>query len=186
MSQPNDTNEICRCGKDEIWKSIIGYEGFYSVSNFGVVRNEKKRQGTWKNRILKAHKDSTGYFFLRLYRDGIGKNFGIHRIVANAFIGEKPMGFEINHKDGDKENNYFFNLEYTTRRENILHGYRLGLYPRKYGNNATNAKLSSKNIIFIRKSFGGCEHNQPQLAKMFNVKQSTISSIVLRKSWRHL
>jgi hypothetical protein len=64
---------------------------------------------------------------VNLYRDGKPQHFYVHRLVAEAFIGPIPEGFEVNHKDGCKTNANADNLEIVTARQNIQHAIRLGL-----------------------------------------------------------
>lgn len=106
--------------KEEIWKAIAGYED-YKISSLGRVKslgNNKLR----KEKILKPQKDGDGYLFVHLWRNGKGKMFKIHRLVASAFI-PNPLGFnEINHKDEDKINNCVENLEWASRWYNMHYG----------------------------------------------------------------
>lgn len=96
----------------EIWKTIKGYED-YQVSNYGrIKRNEK---------ILKPILSRNGYLHIFLYSKGKSKQFLVHRVVANTFIENKNNLKEINHKDGNKQNNIIDNLEWCTRKENVHH-----------------------------------------------------------------
>ena len=108
----------------EQWKSIAGYEGLYAVSNFGRVKslgNNKLR----KEKILKPQKEGKGYLFVRLYRNGKGKKFKVHRLVATAFI-PNPKGFEqVNHKDEVKTNNCVENIEWCNAKYNNSYGTRI-------------------------------------------------------------
>lgn len=102
----------------EQWKPITGYEGHYEVSNKGNVKSLKYK----KHRILKPS-EWQGYKKIKLVMEGIEKTFKIHRLVAKAFVKnpeDKPM---VNHKDGNKGNNIYTNLEWTTNAENIKHAY---------------------------------------------------------------
>lgn len=109
---------------EEIWKSIKGYEGFYSVSNLGRVRSEerKDRNGhNYKSRILKnvIGNKRMGYLQVHLSKDGIAKWYSIHRLVAEAFI-ENPNNYDIvNHIDNNPTNNNANNLEWTTYKGNM-------------------------------------------------------------------
>jgi hypothetical protein len=102
----------------EKWLPVLGFE-LYEVSDHGRLR----RDGC----MLKLHPVPGGYLKAQLWRDG--KLFArlIHILVAEAFIGERPDGEEVNHKDGDKHHNRAANLEYLTRSENLRHAYRSGL-----------------------------------------------------------
>ena len=117
--------------KKEIWKDVLDYEE-YQASNFGKIRSLKYG----KVRILKPRKDSCGYLQVDLYKDGKHKHYSVHRLVWEAFVGKIPDGYEVNHIDEDKTNNFLFvnpdgsvdfeksNLNLMTRKENINYGTR--------------------------------------------------------------
>ena len=114
----------------EIWKDIKGYEGKYEISNFGRVKSHIKI-GTptyYKTPIL----STPGYYTVCLSKDGkVSYSVGIHRLVAEAFVeNTDKTKTEVNHKDGDKLNNYYENLEWVTRKKNNEHAIKSGL--RKY------------------------------------------------------
>ena len=96
---------------NEEWKLINGYE-FYSVSNYGRVRNDKT------HRILKACIDGSGYYHVVLYKDKKSKSMNVHRLVANTFI-DNPEGKRcIDHINNDRLDNKVANLRYATYTEN--------------------------------------------------------------------
>jgi hypothetical protein len=98
----------------EKWKDIIGYEGFYMVSNLGRVKSLPKQAGFMfrKERILKPNVTHHGYHRVTLQKDGHIKSLAIHRLVALAFIKNPNMLPYINHKDENKTNNCVNNLEW--------------------------------------------------------------------------
>lgn len=105
----------------EIWRDIKGYEGLYQVSNLGRVRNKKR------NRVISQHNRSHGYLGVMLYdvnrdKDGHGKHFSVHRLVATAFIPNTNNYPEVNHIDENKQNNRASNLEWCTRLYNMNAG----------------------------------------------------------------
>lgn len=104
----------------EIWKDIDGYEGYYRVSSNGRIQNVNT------GKILKGDVNSIGYKRVWLYTP-IPKRMFIHRLVAAAFCDGWKEDKVVNHKDGNKQNNVFTNLEWVTRSENDLHAFRLGL-----------------------------------------------------------
>jgi len=116
------------------WKSINGYEGLYEVSNFGEIRSldrqvMHKHTGCRKikGRIKKLMIDRDGYPVVKLSKNGKKCHFGVHRLVATAFI-ENPLELpQVNHKDGIKTNNHSSNLEWVTCSENAIHAFGLGL-----------------------------------------------------------
>lgn len=97
----------------EIWKDVVGYEGYYQISNLGNVMRNKKQ--------LKKIVDKNGYVFVRLYKNGKQKHFSVHRLVAVAFIPNPQNLPEVNHIDANKENNFVNNLEWCTHTENMVH-----------------------------------------------------------------
>lgn len=111
----------------EIWKDIPGYEGLYQVSNYGLVKSLRN------NIILKDAKNRDGYPKVCLNKNGEMKNFYIHRLVASMFVPNPYLYLEINHIDGNKENNYFENLEWCTRSQNVKHSFAAGLKTNKKG-----------------------------------------------------
>ena len=120
--------------RKESFKEIEGFPS-YEVSNYGRIVSSFIRG----YRILKPQKDAMGYLHVRLYKDdeslGRYKNGvkkpkleKVHRLVAKAFV-EKPdtdQYLEVNHKDSDKTNNHYSNLEWVTRSQNIQHSYDQG------------------------------------------------------------
>jgi len=107
----------------EIWKPVVGFENIYSVSNFGRVRREKTL------RILKPNLWRNTYPSVLLSNKSIHKKYRIHVIVTRAFLGQRPKGTGVNHKDGVKTNNRLENLEYISPSENSRHAVNLGLIP---------------------------------------------------------
>lgn len=127
----------------EIWKDIEGYEGLYKISNMGNVKSLNYNH-TGKEGILKNYKDTGGYLFIGLFKDGKRKNCIIHRLVAEAFIPNPDNLPEVNHKDENKSNNRADNLEWCSRQYNNTYNDRA----KKAG------KKISKPVIGINKVSG--------------------------------
>ena len=108
----------------ETWKAIEGYEGLYEVSTQGRVRNIK-RGGRLKALCKVAH----GYIAVNLNKEGVKKQYLVHRLVAKAFIPNPENKPQVNHKDGTKSNNSVGNLEWMTSSENLNHARDTGLIP---------------------------------------------------------
>lgn len=105
----------------EEWKDVDGFEG-YQVSNEGRVRSIWKR-GVGGRRdtftIIAGGKTAQqGYHYVNLRRDKENFHKKIHHLVAEAFIGPRPVGLQVAHNDGDKNNNTVGNLRYATPKEN--------------------------------------------------------------------
>lgn len=109
----------------EEWRPIAEWPG-YEISSFGRVRRMRPYRSTYVGRILKPYMNK-GYYSMRVVANGVRKARTIHSLVAEAFIGPRPEGSIINHKDGDKTNNRPDNLEYTTWAGNTQHAYEHGL-----------------------------------------------------------
>lgn len=82
-----------------------------------------RKSGSWKSLALSLN-GAGGYLKVKVIDiDGVVWTVKVHALVAAAFIGERPEGLDVNHKDGDKTNNRACNLEYVTRSENVLHSF---------------------------------------------------------------
>lgn len=109
----------------EEWKEVVCNNN-YIVSNTGRIRR------------INSDKDhsvhySKGYQVVDLYEGGKRKTRRVHRLVAEAFVPKVDGKTEVNHIDGNKENNSFSNLEWVTKQENIQHEWKTGLGRASYG-----------------------------------------------------
>ena len=161
---------------DEELKDIPGYEGKYAISNTGNVWSHYYKK--FLNNVVGNH----GYVVTHLYSGGIRTQHSRHRLVATAFV-DNPENYPIvNHKDGVKTNNHFKNLEWTTYSGNMLHARDTGLN-NNHGESSHLAKLSQTEVEEIRELYITCNMTQREIAKIFNVKQTTISNIIRKISW---
>lgn len=107
---------------NEIWKPVKGYEGLYEISNLGRVKslNRIRVYGSAKltERILKQNPNKKGYFSVKLYLNGASKSYPVHRLVAFAFLEEIEGKTQIDHIDGNNQNNESTNLRWVTAKEN--------------------------------------------------------------------
>ncbi len=95
----------------EIYRDIEGYDG-YQVTSWGRVFN--KTTGKFVNQEV-HHK---GYLRVDLYKDHQRRHFKVHRLVAQAFIPNPYKKPQVNHIDGNNQNNSVTNLEWVTNKEN--------------------------------------------------------------------
>ena len=118
----------CANIEDEVFKPIVGFEQYYAVSNYGnVLSYHKSRQGVFLSCGGGVGKRGDGYKSIVLYNGNSVASNLVHRLVASAFVpnpDNKPM---VNHKDGNKQNNYAGNLEWVTCLENNRHALETGL-----------------------------------------------------------
>lgn len=118
---------------EEIWKPVPGYEDAYEVSNLGRVRSLDRmclgkdgRYELHKGRVLKQETLWNGYLQVDLRTGGKRKHRTVHSLVAAAFIGPRPKGYDIAHADGNRANNTADNLTYETRASNLHGTYNYG------------------------------------------------------------
>lgn len=115
---------------EEKWRSVVGYEGQYEVSNYGNIRSvdravDKGRYLSSRKGIpLKQHTHRKGYKEVHLCKNGKEKIFKVHRLVAFAFIPNPDNLPQINHKDENPANNSVGNLEWCDGSYNINYGGR--------------------------------------------------------------
>lgn len=126
----------------EIWRDITGYEGLYQVSNLGRVKSLKNKSNH-KNEVLLKPETSRGYKRVSLSKDDILTHHLLHRLVAQTFIPNPDNKPQVNHIDGNKNNNKSSNLEWCTASENRKHGVSIGLIKVK-GKRVNQYDLSGK------------------------------------------
>ena len=110
--------------KNEIWKDVPGYEGFYQVSDLGNVKSLSRK--IWNGKVFFISKDKLlkpgvdGYCNVELSKNCKRKNFKVHQLVAMAFLGHIPCGFElvVDHINDNPLDNRVENLQIVTQREN--------------------------------------------------------------------
>lgn len=106
---------------NETWEVIPGYNGRYEASTLGRIRRVSGK-GTLKGpKLLRTFVGDYGYIRTAIIRKGKVYKPGVHVLVALAFLGKCPEGYEVNHIDLDKSNNCLSNLEYLTHKQNHQH-----------------------------------------------------------------
>ena len=103
----------------EKFKDVQGYEGLYQVSTWGRVYN------VLANKMVHTEVTKKGYLRVDLFKNGTRKHHKVHRLVAKAFIPNPNNKPQVNHIDGNKQNNSITNLEWVTNRENCEHARSL-------------------------------------------------------------
>ena len=104
----------------EVFKDIQNYEGLYQISSYGRVFSIKHKK------FLILRKNNKGYLQVQLYNQG-RKVYKVHRLVADAFIENKNNLPQVNHLDGNKNNNHVDNLEWCNNHDNLIHSWNIGL-----------------------------------------------------------
>jgi len=163
----------------EEWKDLYykGQPTHYKISNLGRFSSGEFRQivssGTYiiHGRINKMN----GYRYIPLKINGKKYRVTAHSLVAYNFIGERPKGAQVNHKDGNKLNNAVSNLEYCTPSENLLHSSAIGLRRK------INKRLGRETAQEIRSQYPAKSMNE--LAREYGVVAATILNIVRGTSY---
>ena len=176
--------------KNEIWKDIEGFEGIYQISDLARIKS-LSRYVIMKNNLPVLKKErilkpayAYGYALIGLSKNKVSKSFSIHRLVAQSFIPNPENKPEVNHKYPllSKSFNSLWNLEWTTKSENTAHAVKNKLFKAYYGEKSHASKLTEKEVLEIRAS----NLKQVELAKIYNIDQTTISIIKTRKIWANL
>ena len=109
----------------EIWMDIAGYDGKYKISNYGRVYSVERKSSRGRKvnaKILNQFYDKHGYKQVCLSDCGKSKKISVHALVARAFVKNPNNYFIVNHKDENKENNFYKNLEWCTDEYNVNYG----------------------------------------------------------------
>lgn len=173
---------------EEIWKDIEGFENKYQISNLGNVKSLDRYDSVGRFKKSMPRKKSIekdGYEYITLIADNSKtKSFFVHRLVANAFL-EYPdkNDLQINHKDGNKQNNSLPNLEWVTAKENVIHSCINRLRP--IGEDHPNAILTNRQVLEIPNLLK-LGYSQKKISTIYNVSYSTIKNICQKRKWVYL
>lgn len=170
----------------EIWKPVPGFEGRYEVSSAGRVRSLDRvsvgRDGVAKRMqgvMLSTRPNTGGYPCVRLGRES---PVMVHQLVAAAFIGPRPEGLYVCHRDGNRCNNRPSNLRYDTPKANQQDRIAHGTLNR--GNDLPQAKLNIEQVRSIKSLLGSVTHRV--LAERFGVSKAAIYRIASGKNWKYV
>lgn len=169
----------------EIWKDVIGFEGFYQVSDLGNVRSFViYRNSTRANpKAMVPCRDSRGYYNFtvkKCFREK--RTLYIHREVAKAFK-PNPNNYKlVRHLNDVKTDNRVNNLAWGTYQHNRIDGIRNGKFPHEIGKRPVVRKLNEAKVGMVMMS----PKNNSELGRELNVSESTISKIRVGRNWNHV
>ncbi len=153
------------------YKILPGYEKY-------VVFSDGRVWSRTKHLFMRPSLNADGYPSTMFNR----KTTTVHRLIGIAFV-PNPHGFkELNHLDGNKQNNHHLNLAWCSRGANIKHAYKLKLRSSE-GSMKASAKVKPWQIKAIRLFYEYYGYTQKQLGQIYGITQSQIGYIVNRKSW---
>jgi hypothetical protein len=107
-----------------IWKPVKGFEGYYEVSDLGVIKSLHKRN---LGKKIKQRVDRGYYYTVRLNKNGVEYTKYIHRLLAETFLPNPLHKSFVNHINGNQLDNDLNNLEWVSHSENISHAFKAGL-----------------------------------------------------------
>ena len=177
--------------RDEEWRAIPGFEGFYEASSCGRVRSLTRtitatsRWGTpqvyeREGRVLKLKRDRDGYLGCHLAVGPVNKHVKAHQVVCLAFHGPAEPGQVVAHCDGSRDNNRPENLRWATHKEN--HGDRRlhGTHPSGPAHPRTRTTPEMAAEVKRMRARGS---TQQAIADSFGVSQATIGKILGGTHW---
>lgn len=154
----------------------------YIIDENGIIINIKT------NKVRKISKIDSNHRYCRvsLVINGKSKSFALHRLLMMTFCPIENMeNLEVNHIDGNRENNNLSNLEWCTRSENMIHACCTGLHPAMYGTDNPRSKLTETQVVEI------CELlmdgvSERKIAEQYHVAHSLIHRIRTKETWVHI
>lgn len=168
----------------EVWKPVVGFEGSYEVSSHGRVRSLDRQ--VWHrptlSRVGHSHirkgkllasgaMNEQGHLSVAI---GRGNSQCVHTLVAAAFIGPRPEGLDVCHRDGTGGNNVLDNLYYGTRSQN---NRDVSSHDRR--------KLTVAQVHEVRRRSAAGETGR-SLAKEFGVCETNMSYVLRREYYAHV
>jgi hypothetical protein len=161
------------------WKQVKDFEQ-YLIFKDGRLWNVNTQ------RFLKPKTMPGRYQDVKLQSKESHRYTTFHRLLAEAFI-PNPFNLpQVNHLDGNKQNNILSNLEWVTAQENAQHALAAGLKVAPKGEEFSGSKLTEIEVIQIRSEYIPRVVSRAKLAEKYQVSQGTIQCILERKTWKHV
>lgn len=170
----------------EHWKPVVGFEGFYEISNTGriwsVPRIDAHNVPRGGHVMVPQINSRTGYSVVHLRKDGKSKLYKVHSLILEAFEGERPDGKMALHKDGMQRRARLSNLRWGTHAENMQDREKHGRALK--GERNHKATLTEVQVRQI-KALIGTKHDRA-IAADFGVTISAIQGIKHGRNWTHV
>jgi len=159
----------------------------YFITKEGKVWSSPKSTSNKKGKFLTSWLEGGGkYPTVSLCKDGkLYKKF-IHHLVLETFIGPRPNGMECRHLDGNPSNNKLENLCWGTHRENMKDRIKHKTQVDNSGEKHGMAKLKESDVRMIIYMYRTGEFTQQEIAEIYNVDPRSVSSIVNKRTWKHI
>lgn len=154
-------------------------EGYLTVSTNGDIFGKRKQLGS---------PNPDGYLTITIYMGNYKtRTVRAHQIVWLHQKGFIPEGMEINHIDGNKQNNSITNLELVDHRSNMMHALETGLHnpPKiRLGESNPSSKMTKDKVIELRSIASGLSLGK--LSDMFGISKQSVHDILKGKTWKHV
>jgi hypothetical protein len=177
----------------EIWLDIQDFEGVYQISNYGRVKSLERliiqkdgKTKLIKENILKGGIDKDGYIMVTLCHSNKQYTKYIHKLVAKHFIENVDNFIQVNHKNGNKKDNIYTNLEWCDASYNIRHALRTGLLIPLKGEEKCNHIITENDVIEIRKMWKHLNIKQREIANIYNITPKHVWKIIHNHIWKHI
>lgn len=179
---------------NEIWKSVVGYEGLYEVSDDGRVRGVRRthtavtRRGTRRGTLavhtrkakeLRPYYDKDGYASVRLCRGNAATHSRVSRLVLAAFVGA-ALGREAGHLNNDTRDNRVGNLQWQTRAENEAQKNAHQRRP------ASTRGLFTAETVRVVRDMRASGFSLRDIAALFVCHVSTVGYVCAKTTWRYV
>ena len=152
------------------------FQGYHVFENGSILR--KDGEG-----FLRSAYNHKGYKHVGIYMEGKNRTMTVHKIVTLVFLGERPKGYEVNHKNGIRDDNRICNLEYLTKSQNNQLSYDSGRRVVKGILNA-NCKYTEAQIREVCERLEkGDYKNRAALGRELSIPKHTIHSVANKLQW---
>jgi hypothetical protein len=160
----------------EEWRPVPSYDGVYEVSERGRVRRG--------DRLRAIYIAKNGYPSVNLWRHNKGRTHCVHWLVAEVFLGPKPEGRQINHRDGNKTNNNPNNLEYVTARGNSDHAIANGLTNNRGEQHGMTRMTNAQVRTVAEHIISNPKESYTTIGKTLGAHPQAVHRIATRQGWR--
>lgn len=159
------------------WHTISSYPN-YEITKSGLIRHKKFKK------IKSVYLNYSGYKMISINNDGKPRPERVHRLLMETFVENPECKPNVNHKNGNKQDNRFSNLEWCTHKENMQHAFRTKLVnntgERNGQSKLTEIQVKEIKILLSKKT------TQQKIADMYGVSRSCILGIHIGRLWKHV
>lgn len=164
-------------------REVPGHKGYYATID-GRIWSAPKIGSSTMGIYLKPRAKSCGHLQMCLMPDK--RNYYVHRLILETFVGKCPDGMEACHINGSPACNHIYNLRWDTKSNNQKDSIKYGTYPDKSGENNPYSKLKEQDVRITVYMYKIGKFTQKKLAEIYGVKRQTISDIINKRNWKYI